>query len=85
MAELGLAEFQVPVILVGAVVVIAMATLLLHLLFPIAKAPSEGAALAWQSGRCPACQQNLDQMERHGIRIQICPQCQSVWTTKAAK
>jgi hypothetical protein len=85
MAEIELAKFEIPAILISAVVLIAMATLLLHVLFPAAKGHSTGAAFDGQPGRCPVCQQIMDEVRRHGMRIQICARCQRVWTTKAAR
>ena len=83
MPELGLTGFGVPALLIGAVVVIAMATLLLHLLFPPAKSiDSRRTTPPNMPKRCPLCQQGLDEVERHGIQIEVCPRCQGVWLSQ---
>ncbi len=83
MPELGLTGFGVPALLIGAVVVIAMATWLLHLLFPPAKSiDSRRATPPNMPKRCPLCQQRLDEVERHGIQIEVCPRCQGVWLSQ---
>jgi len=83
MPELGLAGFRVPALLIGAVVVIAMATLLLHLLFPPAKSRFRRRTVSPNMPkRCPFCRQGLDEVERHGIRIKVCPRCQGVWLSQ---
>jgi Transcription factor zinc-finger len=83
MPELDLTGFGVPALLIGAVVVITMATCLLHLLFPPAKSvDSRRTTPPNMPNRCPSCQQGLDKVERHGIQIEICPRCQGVWLSQ---
>ena len=83
MPELGLTGFGVPALLIGAVVVITVATLLLHLLFPPAKTiDSRRFTPPNMPKRCPLCLQGLDEVERYGIRIEVCPCCQGVWLSQ---
>jgi len=83
MPELGLTGFGVPALLIGAAVVIAMATLLLHLLFPRTKSIDSRRITSPQVARnCPLCQERLDEVERHGIQMEVCPRCQGVWLSQ---
>jgi phage FluMu protein Com len=81
MPDLSLAELGVPLFLVGAVIVITMATLLLHLLFPPAK-HSRRTGLRLKRIRCPLCDQKLDRVERGGVSVETCPRCQGVWLSR---
>jgi Transcription factor zinc-finger len=83
MPELGLAGFGVPVILIGAVVVITVATLLLHLIFPPAKSRnSQHITLSSMPKTCPLCQERLDEVERHGILMEVCSHCHGIWLSQ---
>lgn len=83
MPDLSLEGLGVPAFLVGAVIVIALATLFLHLLFPpVKKGDSRPITLPNLPIRCPLCQQLLDEVERNGIRIEVCPVCQGVWLSQ---
>jgi len=62
--------YEVPALLVGAVLVIALASLILHFLFPPAGDTSPRRDMpAKARRRCPTCQQELHEVERHGARI----------------
>ena len=74
--------FGVPAFLLGAVLVITIATLLLHFLFPPAKGSRRPSAPRDNSTRCPLCQQNLDRAELHGVSMEVCPRCQGVWLSQ---
>jgi hypothetical protein len=82
MHAFGMVEYGLPVLLVGGVVVIALATLLLHLLFPAAKRPARGMVLSKIAKLCPVCRRRLAKADRHGLRIEVCPDCQGVWLTQ---
>jgi transposase-like protein len=82
MHGLGMTELGVPALLVGAVLVIAVATLLLHLLFPPLKRSSRRTGLRIRRIRCPRCDQNLDRVERGGISVETCPRCQGAWLSQ---
>lgn len=81
MPDLSLSELGVPVFLVGAVIVIALATLLLHLLFPPVRR-SRRSGLHIRRIRCPLCDQHLDRVERGGVSVDICPHCQGGWLSR---
>jgi phage FluMu protein Com len=81
MPDLSLAELGVPAVLVGAILVIAMATLMLHLLFPPTKR-SRRMGLHIKRIRCPFCDQNLVRVERRGVSVESCPHCQGVWLSR---
>jgi len=81
MPNLSLAELGVPAVLVGAVIVITMATLLLHLLFPPVKR-SRRTGLRISRIRCPLCDQGLVHTERAGTLLQTCPQCHGAWLSQ---
>ena len=84
MPEIGLTGFGVPALLIGAVVMVAMATLLLHLLFPSAKSIDRRRTTPRNTPRrCPLCRQGLDEVERHDIRIKVCPRCEGVWLSQS--
>jgi Transcription factor zinc-finger len=83
MPELDLTGFGVPALLIGAAMVIAMATLLLHLLFPRTKSIDSRRTTPPQMAKnCPLCQERLDEVERHGIRMEVCPRCHGVWLSQ---
>jgi hypothetical protein len=74
--DFSLTELGVPALLLGAMLVIAVATLLLHVLFP----PAKSTPLKRTPPQlCPSCQQPLNEAERWGIRLNVCPRCQGVW------
>jgi hypothetical protein len=80
MLGFGLAGFGLPAVLVGSVLVIAIAALILHLLFPPAKSTQpRRAALPNVPRRCPACQEEMGQVERRGVQMETCPRCHGVW------
>lgn len=83
MPDFSLAHLGVPAVLVGALVVIAMATLALHLLFPPIKR-SRHAGLQLRRIHCPLCHERLDRFEWSGISAQTCPQCKGVWLSRDA-
>jgi phage FluMu protein Com len=78
----GLAELGAPAFLVGAVIVITMATLLLHLLFPPAQRSSRRVGLRIRRIRCPLCDQSLNRAEIGGVRVAACPDCKGVWLSQ---
>jgi hypothetical protein len=83
MPDLSFTELGVPVFLVGAVIVITIATLLLHLLFPATKKrPARHVVLSKMARLCPVCQRKLTEAERNGLRIEVCPDCQGVWLSQ---
>jgi len=82
MPDLSLAGLGVPVFLLGAVIVITMATLLLHLLFPPTRRSARRAKLPKRRLRCPLCSQNLDRVELGGVSVRACPHCQGVWLSQ---
>jgi hypothetical protein len=82
MPDLSLVGLGVPVFLLGAVIVIAMATLLLHLLFPPAGRPARRGRLLTGRIRCPLCNEYLDGVELGGVGVQGCPDCQGVWLSQ---
>ncbi len=70
----------VPAILVGGVLVIALAALALHLLFPArTKRPARRMVLSKMAKLCPVCQGKLIQTERHGQGFEVCPDCRGAW------
>jgi hypothetical protein len=78
--DLGLAGFGLPTVLVGAVLVIAIAALILHLLFPPARStPPERTTQSNRPRRCPSCQEELGQVEHRGVQMETCPRCHGVW------
>jgi len=80
MHGLGSGELGVPAMLVGGVLVIALAALALHLLFPARrKRPARRMALTKMAKLCPACQGKLIQTERHGQQFEVCPDCRGAW------
>ena len=80
MADLDTIGLGMPALLVGAVVIIGIAALILHFLFPPAgRKPRRRSGLSRVSKRCPSCREKLDEVEQHGIRMDVCPCCQGVW------
>jgi hypothetical protein len=83
MLDDSLIGYGVPVLLIGAVVVIALATLVLHLLFPPAKGKRRRRNVLFHRPRyCPLCHYVLAEVERYGVGIQVCPSCQGVWLSQ---
>jgi len=83
MADGGWGWYGVPVLLLGAVVIITLATLVLHLLFPPAKARKDRRTVLFRRAeRCPLCQRVMGKAEQHGLSIKVCPQCQGVWLSQ---
>jgi hypothetical protein len=79
----SLIRHGVPVLLIGAVVIIALATLVLHLLFPPNKRKRTRRTVSFpKSERCPLCQQVLDRAERYGVGIKVCSRCQGIWLSQ---
>ena len=74
--------FGVPAVLLGAVLVITIATLLLHFLFPPAKGSPRQATPPDNRTRCPLCHENLDRAELHGVTLEVCPRCRGVWLSQ---
>jgi hypothetical protein len=83
MTDLAETGFGLPTLLVGGVLIITMATLILHLLFPpaIGSKQRRGLRLKMRT-RCPLCHHALDKEERQGILIEVCPRCQGVWLSQ---
>lgn len=82
MPDDSLIQYGVPVFLIGAVVIIALATLVLHLLFPSIKSKRSRGAVSFRSERCPLCQQLLEKAERYGIGLKVCSRCQGIWLSQ---
>jgi hypothetical protein len=83
MLDDGLIRYGVPILLIGAMVIIALATLVLHLLFPTTKRKRSRRTVSFlKLERCPSCQHVLDREERCGVSIKICSQCQGVWLSQ---
>jgi hypothetical protein len=82
MPDLSLAGVGVPLLLLGGVIVIAVATLLLHLLFPPARQTAWKARLRLWRVRCPLCDQSLHLTEIGGVSVLICRCCQGVWLSR---
>ena len=82
MPDLSLAGLSVPLLLLGGVIVIAMATLLLHLLFPPTGRSARRTRLRIRRIRCPLCSQILDRTEIGDVSVQTCRCCQGVWLSR---
>jgi len=82
MPEDSLARYGVPVLLIGAVMIIALATLALHLLFPATKSKRARGVVSFRFERCPLCQQVLAKAERYGIGLKVCSHCQGIWLSQ---
>jgi Transcription factor zinc-finger len=76
----GSGELGLPALLVGGVLVIGLAALILHLLFPaVRRRPRRGMVLTKMARLCPVCQRKLNEADRNGLRIAVCPDCHGVW------
>ncbi len=82
MPDLSLAGLGVPLLLLGGVIVIAVATLLLHLLFPPTRQSVRRARQRLWRIRCPLCDQSLHLTEIGGVSVLICRCCQGVWLSR---
>ena len=76
-------EFGLPALLVGGVLVIVLAALILHLLFPATKRrPAGRITLSKMAKLCPVCQRKLTETERNGLLLEVCPDCQGAWLSQ---
>lgn len=76
-------QFVLPALLVGGFLVVALAALALHLLFPATKKRKTGHMVLGRMARlCPVCQTKLARAERNGLEIEICPGCHGVWLSQ---
>jgi hypothetical protein len=66
----------------GAVIVIATATLLLSLLFPPPERSPRSAKPPIERLRCPVCSQNLDRVVLRGVSVQACPHSHGMWLSQ---
>jgi hypothetical protein len=83
MPGLSWAEFGLPVVLIGAVLVIAVAALTLHLLFPpVTSSQSQHTPAPYTPRRCPSCHHELEKVERYGVAVETCPGCHGVWLSQ---
>jgi hypothetical protein len=83
MLDDSLIRYGVPVFLIGAVVIIALAMLVLHLLFPPTKSKrAQRTVLFCKPERCPLCQQVLEKVERYGVGLKVCSRCQGMWLSQ---
>ena len=76
-------ELGLPALLLGGVLVIALATLILHLLFPaVRRRPPCGVVVTKMARLCPVCQRKLIETEQSGLQIEVCPDCQGAWLSQ---
>jgi len=83
MPGLSWPEFGLPVVLIGAVLVIAVAALILHLLFPpVTSSQSRQPTALHTPRRCPSCHRELEKVVRYGVAVEVCPGCHGVWLSQ---